>query len=178
MNKVELIESLASRTNLSKADAGRAVDALFTADGVIASALRGGGRVQITGFGTFQVRDRAARTGRDPRTGQPIAINTLSLIQGYIYGADPITINDSFIWNDGWLFEGGVMTNNGDATVHYTTGTRYLFRDFVNAGTFTFELGAIGPSNVAFTNLPGGTIDIQKVNIAAALVGRRFDQRR
>ena len=74
MNKVELIESLASRTNLSKADAGRAVDALFTADGVIASELSGGGRVQITGFGTFQVRDRAARTGRDPRTGQPIAI--------------------------------------------------------------------------------------------------------
>ncbi len=74
MNKAELIESLASRTNLSKADAGRAVDALFTADGVIAGELRGGGRVQITGFGTFQVRDRAARTGRDPRTGQPIAI--------------------------------------------------------------------------------------------------------
>lgn len=75
VNKVELIESLASRTNLSKADAGRAVDALFKADGIIAGELSGGGRVQITGFGTFQVRDRAARTGRDPRTGQPIAIN-------------------------------------------------------------------------------------------------------
>jgi len=75
VNKVELIESLSSRTNLSKADAGRAVDALFKADGIIAGELGGGGRVQITGFGTFQVRDRAARTGRDPRTGQPIAIN-------------------------------------------------------------------------------------------------------
>ena len=74
MNKVELIEALASRANLSKADAGRAVDALFNGDGVIAGELRGGSRVQITGFGTFQVRDRAARTGRDPRTGQPIAI--------------------------------------------------------------------------------------------------------
>ncbi len=74
MNKVELIEALASRANLSKADAGRAVDSLFSGDGVIASELRGGGRVQVTGFGTFQVRDRAARTGRDPRTGQPIQI--------------------------------------------------------------------------------------------------------
>ena len=74
VNKLELIEALAGRTNLSKADAGRVVDALFNADGVIAGEMRGGARVQITGFGTFQVRDRAARTGRDPRTGQPIAI--------------------------------------------------------------------------------------------------------
>lgn len=74
VNKVELIEALASRANLSKADAGRAVEALFSGDGVIANELRGGGRVQVTGFGTFQVRDRAARTGRDPRTGQPIQI--------------------------------------------------------------------------------------------------------
>ncbi len=74
MNKVELIEALSSRANLSKADAGRAVDALFNGEGVIASELRGGGRVQVTGFGTFQVRDRAARTGRDPRTGAAIQI--------------------------------------------------------------------------------------------------------
>lgn len=74
MNKVELVEALASRANLSKADAGRAIDALFNGDGVIAGELRGGNRVQITGFGTFQVRDRAARTGRDPRTGAAIQI--------------------------------------------------------------------------------------------------------
>ncbi len=74
VNKVELIEALASRANLSKADAGRAVEALFNGDGVIAGEMRSGGRVQITGFGTFQVRDRAARTGRDPRTGAPIQI--------------------------------------------------------------------------------------------------------
>ncbi len=74
MNKVELIEALASRANLSKADAGRAVEALFNGDGVIAGEMRSGSRVQITGFGTFQVRDRAARTGRDPRTGAPIQI--------------------------------------------------------------------------------------------------------
>ncbi len=74
MNKVELVEALASRANLSKADAGRAVEALFNGDGVIAGEMRSGGRVQITGFGTFQVRDRAARTGRDPRTGTPIQI--------------------------------------------------------------------------------------------------------
>lgn len=74
MNKAELIEALAGRANLSKADASRAVDALFNGDGVIAGEMRGGGRVQVTGFGTFQVRDRQARTGRDPRTGQPIQI--------------------------------------------------------------------------------------------------------
>ncbi len=74
MNKVELIEAHASRANLSKADAGRAVEALFNGDGVIAGEMRSGGRVQITGFGTFQVRDRKARTGRDPRTWAPIQI--------------------------------------------------------------------------------------------------------
>ena len=74
VNKVELVEALANRANLSKADAGRAVESLFNGDGVIAGEMRSGGRVQITGFGTFQVRDRAARTGRDPRTGAPIQI--------------------------------------------------------------------------------------------------------
>lgn len=74
MNKAELIESLASRANLSKADAGRAIDALFNGDGLIASALKKGAKVQITGFGTFQVRERAARTGRNPQTGAEIQI--------------------------------------------------------------------------------------------------------
>lgn len=75
MNKSELVQSLANQANLSKADAQRAVDALFSAeDGIIAGALRNGDRVQITGFGTFETRTRKARTGRNPQTGQEIQI--------------------------------------------------------------------------------------------------------
>ncbi|HEX9692888.1 MAG TPA: HU family DNA-binding protein [Gemmatimonadales bacterium] len=74
MNKTDLIESLAAEANLSKAEAGRAIDALFGTSGVIANALKGGDRVQITGFGTFQARKRAARTGRNPKTGEAINI--------------------------------------------------------------------------------------------------------
>jgi DNA-binding protein HU-beta len=74
VNKVELVEELARRANLKKSEAERAVGALFDGDGLIASELRRGSRVQITGFGTFQARDRAARTGRDPRTGNAIQI--------------------------------------------------------------------------------------------------------
>ena len=74
VNKTELQEALASAADLSKADAAKAVDALFGPDGIIGSELRGGGKVQVTGFGSFVVRDRAARTGRDPRTGAALQI--------------------------------------------------------------------------------------------------------
>ena len=75
MNKTELIDKLADRTSLSKADAGRAVDALFDADaGIIAKQLQSGNKVQITGFGTFETRKRGARMGRNPRTGERIQI--------------------------------------------------------------------------------------------------------
>lgn len=74
MNKAEFIEALAESAKLKKSEANRAVEALFNADGIIARELKGGGRVQITGFGTFLARERAARTGRDPRTGNAIAI--------------------------------------------------------------------------------------------------------
>ncbi len=74
VNKTELQEALASAANLSKADAARAVEALFGTDGVIAGELKKGGKVQITGFGSFVVRQRAARTGRDPRTGNALQI--------------------------------------------------------------------------------------------------------
>ncbi|HEX7049686.1 MAG TPA: HU family DNA-binding protein [Longimicrobiales bacterium] len=75
MNKSELVQNLANRAKLSKADAQRAVDALFGASGgVIAQALRRGDKVQITGFGTFETRKRKARTGRNPRTGAEIRI--------------------------------------------------------------------------------------------------------
>ncbi|MGD8726272.1 MAG: HU family DNA-binding protein [Gemmatimonadales bacterium] len=79
MNKTELIEALASKAGLSKADAGRTVEALFGDDGLIVGTLKGGDRVQVTGFGTFVARKRAARQGRDPRTGGTIEIKAATL---------------------------------------------------------------------------------------------------
>ena len=75
MNKSELVQALSDRTDLSRADATRAVEALFSPDdGLIIQTLRGGDRVQITGFGTFETKERKARTGRNPRTGLEIKI--------------------------------------------------------------------------------------------------------
>lgn len=75
MNKSELVDALAESTGLTKADAGRAIDALFsTSDGIIAKALKKNNKVQITGFGTFEAKKRKARTGRNPRTGATIQI--------------------------------------------------------------------------------------------------------
>ena len=75
MNKSDLVDALADATGMTKADAARAVDAMFSPDGgVIAKALKGGKRVQITGFGTFESKHRKARQGRNPRTGQTIQI--------------------------------------------------------------------------------------------------------
>ncbi len=75
MNKSELVDALADATDMTKADASRAIDALFGTDGgVIANALKNGKRVQITGFGTFETKERKARTGRNPRTGETIRI--------------------------------------------------------------------------------------------------------
>lgn len=75
MNKSDLIQQLASRANLSRAEAQRAVEALFAVDGgIIVEALKGGDKVQITGFGSFETRTREARKGRNPRTGKEIDI--------------------------------------------------------------------------------------------------------
>ena len=75
MNKSELVDALADQTAMTKADAARAIDALFSTDGgILAKALRKGDRVQITGFGTFEAKQRKARTGRNPRTGATIQI--------------------------------------------------------------------------------------------------------
>jgi len=71
MNKAELTDAVASSANLTKSDAGNAVDAVFDA---IESALAKGDSVSLIGFGTFSVSDRAARTGRNPRTGETIQI--------------------------------------------------------------------------------------------------------
>ena len=74
VNKAELTSALAMRTKMSKADAGRAIEALFDDKGIIAAELKKGAKVQITGFGNFEARKRAARTGRNPKTGGVIQI--------------------------------------------------------------------------------------------------------
>ncbi len=71
MNKTELIDAVAENADLTKAEANRAVDAVVAA---VTKALKGGDAVTLVGFGTFQVRDRAARTGRNPKTGDTIKI--------------------------------------------------------------------------------------------------------
>ena len=70
-NKAELIEKVASATDLTKKDATAAVDAVFS---TIQDALANGEKVQLIGFGNFEVRERAARKGRNPQTGQEIEI--------------------------------------------------------------------------------------------------------
>ena len=74
MNKSDLVDALADSAGMTKADASRALDALFGSGGVIARALRADQRVQITGFGTFESKHRKARMGRNPRTGATIHI--------------------------------------------------------------------------------------------------------
>ena len=82
MNKAELIDAVATGANLSKADAGRAVDAVVDA---VASSLRKGQQVAVVGFGTFSVKHRAARMGRNPRTGEAIQIQA-SNVPGFKAG--------------------------------------------------------------------------------------------
>ena len=71
MNKAQLTDAVAAATDTSKAEAGRAVEATLNA---IAGSLSGGDSVSLVGFGTFNVRHRAARTGRNPQTGATIQI--------------------------------------------------------------------------------------------------------
>ncbi len=71
MNKSELIEAVAASADIPKAAAGRAVDAMVEA---VTGALQAEDQVVLVGFGTFSVKDRAARTGRNPQTGEPIQI--------------------------------------------------------------------------------------------------------
>ncbi|MFE8702671.1 non-specific DNA-binding protein Hbs [Cytobacillus sp. FJAT-54145] len=72
MNKTELINAVAEASELSKKDATKAVDAVFD---TILNALKNGDKVQLIGFGNFEVRERAARKGRNPQTGEEIEIS-------------------------------------------------------------------------------------------------------
>ena len=71
MNKTELIDAVAESTNLSKEDATKATEAVLD---TIVGTLRKGDQVGLVGFGTFSVRERAARSGRNPQTGETIQI--------------------------------------------------------------------------------------------------------
>lgn len=71
MNKSELIDAIAGSAEITKADAGRALDATIAA---ITAALKAGDAVTLVGFGTFSVKERAARKGRNPKTGVTIDI--------------------------------------------------------------------------------------------------------
>lgn len=71
INKQSLVEKVAEKTGLTKKDAASAVDALFEG---IQSSLKAGEKVQVIGFGNFEVRERAARKGRNPQTGEEITI--------------------------------------------------------------------------------------------------------
>lgn len=71
MNKNDLVASVADNADLSKADAAKAVDAVFDS---ITGSLKGGNEVRLVGFGTFSVANRKASTGRNPRTGEAIQI--------------------------------------------------------------------------------------------------------
>ena len=71
MNKVDLVSAVAKQAELSKKDAGLAVEAVVDA---ISEALEKGDKVQLIGFGTFDVSERAAREGRNPRTGETMKI--------------------------------------------------------------------------------------------------------
>ncbi len=71
MNKTELVDAVAKSADISKVVAGKAVDAVVES---ITGALKKGDKVTLIGFGTFEVRQRAARSGRNPRTGEEIKI--------------------------------------------------------------------------------------------------------
>jgi DNA-binding protein HU-beta len=71
MNKSELINAIAEQANLSKTDAGRSLDALIQ---TIETTLKAGDSISLVGFGSFEVKARSARTGRNPQTGQEISI--------------------------------------------------------------------------------------------------------
>ena len=71
MNKTDLVNAVASKAEISKKDAEAAVSAVVSS---ISEALADGEKVQLVGFGTFEVRDRAAKQGRNPRTGESITI--------------------------------------------------------------------------------------------------------
>ncbi len=87
MNRAELVDALAERAELSRREANDIVAAIFhPSEGIIAKALKKGDTVSLTGFGAFGVRKRAARTARNPQTGESIKV-AASKVPGFKAGA-------------------------------------------------------------------------------------------
>lgn len=78
MNKAELIGSIADKSGLSRADAGKALDAFVSS---VTDALKDGDRISLVGFGSWSVDERGARTGRNPRTGEEIQIAAKNVVK-------------------------------------------------------------------------------------------------
>ena len=78
MNKVELIAAVTEKTGMSKKDAEKAVSAVLES---VVEAVSSGDKVQLVGFGTFEVRNREARTGRNPRTKEEVTIPASKAVQ-------------------------------------------------------------------------------------------------
>ena len=91
MKKVELVEAVAEETGLTKADATKAIDATFKA---ISNALANGDKVPLVGFGTFAVSKRAAREGRNPRTGETVTIAARNAVTFKAGSALKMLVND------------------------------------------------------------------------------------
>ena len=76
MNKSQLIDAIADKANLTKADASRALDAFID---TVTDALKKGDNITLIGFGTFAVKERQERQGRNPRTGEPMTIKAAKI---------------------------------------------------------------------------------------------------
>ncbi len=76
MNKSQLIDAIADKANLTKADAARALDAFIDS---VTEALKNGDNITLIGFGTFTVKERQERQGRNPRTGEPMTIKAAKI---------------------------------------------------------------------------------------------------
>jgi len=81
MNKSEMVRELAAVANMTQSAAEQALDHLFADDGIIATELASGGKVQLTGFGTFSAVARPARNGTNPSNGEPIKIAAKTVVK-------------------------------------------------------------------------------------------------
>jgi DNA-binding protein HU-beta len=79
VTKQDLVDAVAKRLGVTKARAGEITELFFSESGLIAAELRRGGRVTVSGFGTFEIRRRAAREGRNPRTGKALSIKAATV---------------------------------------------------------------------------------------------------
>ena len=79
MTKQDLVDAVAKRLGVTKARAGEITELFFSEGGLIAAELRRGGRVTVSGFGTFETRRRAGREGRNPRTGKALSIKAATV---------------------------------------------------------------------------------------------------